>query len=257
MNRLPYYKAYPRDFFEGTIGMPFEMKGGYRIILDLIYMQSGDLPDDARYIAGLLGCSVRKWKSIRIFLINAGKIQVNGDFISNSRARVELETLSKLQDKQRENRTGPNKNKGLPTPKVDQPEPEPYKGKDIDKSISKNPKGNVSARRTKMPFKADQSMPDREFEIFWSDYGRCGNKKTAKEKFIRVRNTTSLEILQDANKKYINHLSVETWKKKKDLITWLNQECWNDEYLIQKPKSKLSEDYSDWEEETTEQGKLI
>lgn len=84
MNGLPYYKAYPRDFIEGTIGMPLELKGAYRVLLDLIYMQSGDLPDDPHYISGQLGCSVRKWKSIRERLIEAGKIQVNGDFLTAS-----------------------------------------------------------------------------------------------------------------------------------------------------------------------------
>lgn len=81
MNGLPYYKAYPRDFIEGTIGMPFEIKCAYRVVLDLIYMQGGELPDDARYISGLLGCSVRKWKSIRSALIQAGKIHVSGEFL--------------------------------------------------------------------------------------------------------------------------------------------------------------------------------
>ena len=57
MNGLPYYKAYPRDFIEGTVGMSFELKAAYRLVLDLVYMQGGDLPDNSRYIAGLLGCS--------------------------------------------------------------------------------------------------------------------------------------------------------------------------------------------------------
>lgn len=74
MNGLPYYKAYPRDFIEGTIGMPGEIKCAYRLVLDLIYMQGGKLPDDARYVAGLLGYSVRKWNQIRSALIDAGKI---------------------------------------------------------------------------------------------------------------------------------------------------------------------------------------
>ncbi|MBC8717497.1 hypothetical protein [Ochrobactrum sp. Marseille-Q0166] len=42
-------KPYPRDFIEGTIGMSFELKAAYRLVLDLIYMQGGNLPDDARY----------------------------------------------------------------------------------------------------------------------------------------------------------------------------------------------------------------
>lgn len=78
MNGLPYYKAYPRDFIEGTIGMDFETKAAYRLVLDLIYMQGGNLPDDARYISGLLGCSVKKWNLLRETLVDAGKIDVRG-----------------------------------------------------------------------------------------------------------------------------------------------------------------------------------
>lgn len=135
MSGLPYYKAYPRDFIEGTIGMPFEVKCTYRVILDLIYMQSGKLPDDARYISGLLGCSIRKWKSIREILIKTDKIQVSGEFLSNYRAVSELEMLAKLQDKQRENRSRPNKNNHLQTPPSNHTEPEPKERKNTKKEI--------------------------------------------------------------------------------------------------------------------------
>jgi len=132
MNGLPYYKAYPRDFIEGTIGMPFEDKCAYRVVLDLIYMQAGKLPDDARYISGLLGCSIRKWKSIRLRLIEGGKIQASGEFLTNYRAVSELESLAKLQDKQRENASGPRKNNDLQKPPLNHTEPEP----DIDTNVS-------------------------------------------------------------------------------------------------------------------------
>ena len=125
MNGLPYYKAYPRDFIEGTIGMPFEAKCGYRVVLDLIYMQGGSLPDDSRYISGLLGCSVRKWSSLRQTQLDLGKIDAENGVISNKRARNELETLAKVQDKQRQNRSRPNKNNALPSPWSDHTEPEP------------------------------------------------------------------------------------------------------------------------------------
>jgi len=125
MNGLPYYKAYPRDFVEGTIGMPFEIKCAYRVVIDLIYMQGGQLPDDARYISGLLGCSLRKWKVIRSDLIERGKLEVSGEFLTNKRADKELETLSKLQDKQAENARGAKKNKDLEKPRRNHTEPEP------------------------------------------------------------------------------------------------------------------------------------
>lgn len=137
MNGLPYYKAYPRDFIEGTIGMPFEVKCAYRVILDLIYMQGGNLPDDARYISGLLGCSIRKWNSLRQAMIDLGKLQVSGEFLTNYRAVSELETLSKLQNKQSENARGSRKNKHLEKPRQNHTEPEPDKKKEPNGSLQK------------------------------------------------------------------------------------------------------------------------
>lgn len=118
MNGLPYYPRYPRDFLEGTAGMPLELKGTYALILDLIYMM-GDrgLPDDPHFISGHLGCSVRKWNTLKKSLLEAGKITVENGIISNKRADKEKIILSKYQDKQRENRSRPNKNKGLQSPR--------------------------------------------------------------------------------------------------------------------------------------------
>ena len=116
MNGLPYYKAYPRDFIEGTIGWSFEMKGAYRLILDLIYMPGGKLPDDAGYISGLLGCSVRKWGVLREKLIQSGKISLSEGYLTNYRAIKELSQLDNFRDKQSLNRSRPNKNKGLKSP---------------------------------------------------------------------------------------------------------------------------------------------
>ena len=137
MNGLPYYKAYPRDFIEGTIGMSFELKGAYRLVLDLIYMQGGNLPDDARYISGLLGCSIRKWKSLRDDLIAAGKLQVSGEFLTNKRAEKELETLAKLQEAKRENRSAASKNKDLEKRPSDHTEPEPEEKEEPNGSSKK------------------------------------------------------------------------------------------------------------------------
>lgn len=144
-NALPYYKRYPRDFMEGTAGMTFEQKGAYSILLDMIYMQNGKLPDDERWIAGLLGCSTRQWKKLRAFFIETGKITVNGKFLTNDRANFELKSLEKFQEKQSSNALARNKNndidENLAEAKTSQPEPEP----DIEK------KPTVSKRGTRLP----------------------------------------------------------------------------------------------------------
>lgn len=155
MNGLPYYKAYPRDFIEGTIGMPFELKAAYRLVLDLIYMQGGELPDDPRYISGLLGCSIRAWNRHRLALIQSGKILAENGIISNLRADKELESLRKVQVKQAENASGPNKNKGLEKPRLNHTEPDTYIIKDIPKGIYKKP----ASKGTRLP--EDWALPSQ------------------------------------------------------------------------------------------------
>ena len=86
MNGLPYYKAYPKDFFDGTAGMDFEVKGAYRLILDMIYMHGGRLVDDPRFIAGHIGCSVRKWNGLRSAVLATGKIVLTDGYLGNYRA---------------------------------------------------------------------------------------------------------------------------------------------------------------------------
>jgi len=117
MNGLPYYKRYPRDFIEGTIGLPFEVKAAYGLILDLIYLHDGRCPDDSGYISGVLGCSKHKWASLRRQLLATGKIVSGDGFLANSRAFLELKLAEKYREKQRENASGPRKNKDLQKPR--------------------------------------------------------------------------------------------------------------------------------------------
>ena len=65
MSERPWYRRYGSDFIAGTLGLSLEEKGAYSIVLDLIYDRRRPIPDDARYIAGVCGCSVRKWTAIK------------------------------------------------------------------------------------------------------------------------------------------------------------------------------------------------
>ncbi|MFE3836904.1 DUF1376 domain-containing protein [Pseudogemmobacter sonorensis] len=115
---LPYYPRYTRNFLDATTGWSLELKGAYSIILDLIYLHDGDLPDDPHFIAGNLGCSVRKWNQIRADLIARKKLilrlsQDNLGIISNKRADKEAEKLRRYEKKQRENGAKAHENKGI------------------------------------------------------------------------------------------------------------------------------------------------
>jgi uncharacterized protein YdaU (DUF1376 family) len=91
MSGLDWYKRDPRDFIHGTMGMTLEEKGAYSIVLDLIYSHGGPIPDDSRWIAGVCGCSTRRWNQIKARLLELEKITVEGGQISNQRALQEIE----------------------------------------------------------------------------------------------------------------------------------------------------------------------
>lgn len=83
MSKFDWYPRNPSKFLGGTMGMPFETKGAYSIVIDLIWDHDGKLPDDARYIAGVLACSVRRWNLIRADLLKREKLVVEGEFLRN------------------------------------------------------------------------------------------------------------------------------------------------------------------------------
>lgn len=209
---LPYYKRFPRDFLDGTIGLCLETKGAYAIVLDLIYMRDGRLSDDARYIAGQLGCSVRKWSAIRKELLEAGKIQCANGIISNFRADYLTEESRKYQDKQREIAGLPRKNKELPQPSVI-PEPSQSESESESKRVT-----NVTLVRS----------PDL-FPEFWERWPVKKSRKAAHAAYLKALKETDHGTLVAAvdtqrrwpewgNPKYIPHAS-----------TWLNKGSWADE----------------------------
>jgi uncharacterized protein YdaU (DUF1376 family) len=58
-----WYKRCGADFIHGTMMLSLEEKGAYSLCLDLIYDRGGPIPDDARWLSGVCGVSLRKWGS--------------------------------------------------------------------------------------------------------------------------------------------------------------------------------------------------
>lgn len=103
---LEYYRAYPRDFFEGSVGLDGPMRGFYRMVIDLIYMHDGFLLDDWGHISGNTGFSKIKCKRMMNTLIAKGKIHVlqeNEKFFTQKRTEIELKDSRKFQEKQSKN----------------------------------------------------------------------------------------------------------------------------------------------------------
>lgn len=131
---LEYYKAYPRDFIDGTVGMAGELRGFYRMMIDLLYLQDGFLIDDLNYISGNTGYGKAKCRNLINELIKLGKIELvenvenekiakNFSYFTQKRVNSELIATKKFSEKQANNRAKSKENKGLPKtkpkPKVD------------------------------------------------------------------------------------------------------------------------------------------
>jgi uncharacterized protein YdaU (DUF1376 family) len=216
MSSLPYYKRYTKDFLEGTVGMTGEVKGAYSVLLDLIYIQSGKLPDDPHYISGNLGYSVRKWNAIKKDLINRGKIEVKNGIISNKRADKEQIILSKYQDNQSENRSRPNKNKDLTISTVDT-----VYNTETETDIS-----------NKLDIKKDTKKVSR-FEEFWQAFDDKRGKANALKVWKSKKLDDVAEDVISGAKIYVSQIRGEEPKYWKQAQGWLNGERWHDEPQIQ------------------------
>jgi uncharacterized protein YdaU (DUF1376 family) len=128
LSSFDWHARYHQAALDGMLMLTLEERGAYNTCLDLIYSRRGPIPDDDRWLAGWMGCSLRKWASLRATLIVKGKLMTvehNGTpSLTNVRAALELETQSKLSRnraetgakggrKRAENLSDPSKNKDL------------------------------------------------------------------------------------------------------------------------------------------------
>jgi uncharacterized protein YdaU (DUF1376 family) len=91
MGRRPFYKRFGGDRIMATRDLSLEERAAYDDLLDLMYDRGRPIPDEPRFLSGLIGISLRKWGVIRDSLIAAGKIVVRGEYLSNTRFEREME----------------------------------------------------------------------------------------------------------------------------------------------------------------------
>jgi uncharacterized protein YdaU (DUF1376 family) len=236
MNGLPYYKRFPRDFIEGTIGMPLELKGAYSIVLDLIYMHSGALPDDAGYISGVIGCSPRQWGFHRKRLVDLGKLVVRGAFIGSSRADRELFETRSYQEQQAFNGSRPKKNKHIA-------------------EATAKPNANHTDTDTERGEAKASLVRVGGFAEFWDAYPHRGarrNRKGAEAKYAAAvrRGVPEQTIIEAARRAHDDRRVRDGYAR--DPTTWLSQEGWADEvdttvtpFPQRKPNEPGLDDYLD------------
>jgi uncharacterized protein YdaU (DUF1376 family) len=133
VSAFDWHARYHQAALDGMLMLTLEERGAYNTCLDLIYSRRAPIPDDDRWLSGWMGCSLRKWASLRATLIVKGKLaavdHAGVASLTNGRAAFELETQAKLSRnraetgakggrKRAENAVDNNKNKDLPQANV-------------------------------------------------------------------------------------------------------------------------------------------
>lgn len=87
----PWFKLFPKDWLGATAELTLEEQGAYMRVLARIHEQGHSLIDDDRKIARTVGVNTRRWKRIRLGLIEAGKLIAYDGLLINLRASRDLD----------------------------------------------------------------------------------------------------------------------------------------------------------------------
>lgn len=255
---------YPQDWLIATTSMNPAQRGVYVQIVALIFAHGGPIPHDPSWIASMSGCSTRMAEKIIKELAEIPKIQIADGKISQRRAMLEVNAkIKRLEKPSKVSRESVDNASEVRRERVDNasgtgrkphekerdvneinditdrpvtskpPPPHPHPTTSptptLDTSVS-----NLSSTEANMYFSALwEAYPGR------GKYGLCGagfkgSRKKAFEKFVVLlkkennHEAFTRELIQSAYL-YTGHLD-RAQCPSKHLITWLNQECWADDY---------------------------
>lgn len=74
-----------------------------------------------------------------------------------------------------------------------------------------------------------QVNKEQVFDWFWNTYDKKQDSKKCKDKFLKLNDGDIIKII-DVLKNYVNSTPDKTFRK--NPLTWLNGNCWNDEIII-------------------------
>tara|TARA_R110000782_G_scaffold106459_3_gene194685 strand:- start:1150 stop:1965 length:816 start_codon:yes stop_codon:yes gene_type:complete len=152
-----WYKREPAAYLGGVQGMTAKEHAVYSVTLDLIYQHGGSVNNDPSWIAGWIkdmgASAVRKALDS---LDCRGKLIIDGDQITQKRAKTEAKTKENLRETARENgkkggeksaeiRVEASRNSNLPEP-IAKTENQAYKTRE-DKTIEEKKDKRVTAPR--------------------------------------------------------------------------------------------------------------
>lgn len=101
----PWYKREGKDVLMACMGMPdSDYKWAYSAIIDLLNDYDRPIPDDPKFLCQFTGLTKQKWRKVREYLIDDGKLIVMGDYLTNP--RFEREMKERRQEHEQRKRAG-------------------------------------------------------------------------------------------------------------------------------------------------------
>jgi uncharacterized protein YdaU (DUF1376 family) len=91
--RFPFFKFYPRDWLEATRDLSLEARGAYIDLICILMEMEGHLADNDKWISHQMHVSPRKWRTLKVQLVEHEKIFIDDGKIVNERCLKELDAL--------------------------------------------------------------------------------------------------------------------------------------------------------------------
>lgn len=248
-----WYKFFPNRYRRDTRHLSMEQHGIYRALIDEYMVSQQGFKDDPVALAGAAGCPrevmERNWPVLRAFFNLDPK---------TGRLRLKVCELLIRAGEEKSRKYSLNGTKGgtaRKSKKSSSSQPPEDKGNSsnchVDAQADREEKRDKTSKEQTPPKGGDISRTEAElfFSRLWEAYpGRGGresgyshgaaykgSRKKAFEKFIiLLKKETDHEqftiYLLDACARYTEFLDSKTWQASCHLVTWLNQERWNDDY---------------------------
>lgn len=109
---MRFYKRDPDRALSGMTELSLQQRGAYNTILDTLYARDGILRNDDEMLRRIMGCHGNEWRAVKVALIEAGKIWIEGDYIKARGVDAVLEEAEKVSETQRKNATKRRENAG-------------------------------------------------------------------------------------------------------------------------------------------------
>lgn len=109
------------------------------------------------------------------------------------------------------------------------------------KNLQVSNKSTGKSLATKIKSKDKDKEEDKEkdkekniddFENFWNEYGKIGNKNQAMKAYNKAIKGIDYARIIEGVIRYQQYLAANSWCGIKHAATWLNNRCWDDDYSI-------------------------